>query len=91
MHLDEHIIEASFSNRGVSSDSPHLRDYLRRLPNLTALDLSGNRCVCIPNLTWCKNIRALNLSHNIVANKSLFSPLNKQRLHMLVETEIIAQ
>ncbi len=88
MHLDHHIIEASFSHRGVSSDSPHLRDYLRRLPSLTALDLTGNRCVCIPNLTWCKDIRALNLSHNFVANKTLFSPLNRPRLRMLVELRL---
>ncbi len=88
MPSGEHIIEASYCHRGISSDSPHLRDYLRRLPNLTALDLSGNRCNAIPNLSWCKSLRALNLSHNIVANKTLFSPLNKPRLRVIVELRL---
>ena len=69
---DRSIIEASCCHKGMTTDSPHLRDLLTKLPSLTALDLSHNKMTAIPNLALSPQIRALNLSHNEVEDKTLF-------------------
>ena len=85
---DRSIIEASCCHKGMTTDSPHLRDLLTKLPSLTALDLSHNKMTAIPNLALSPQIRALNLSHNEVADKTLFSPLYRPRLRTLVELRL---
>jgi Leucine-rich repeat (LRR) protein len=82
----EDIIETSLCNKGLTTDSPHLRDFLRYLPNLTALDLSFNAMVAIPNLSCGgASIRALNLSNNNICDNTLFSPISLARLSHIIE------